>query len=312
MPSHSVTVQMIEVYQARKPRETHSALDKLPGGGDFIDMVETVAEACRVDQHLLKRDEQQQYAYVAEHKRFGRSLFLAFEVGYYGEPGSVVDSTSGKRVYRRRAVDANLTRTRSLILVPPAGKVALMFNEMVQMVSGGSRFLAHFHSRWSKERPEHTLQTASVVEGEAWLNDANVTEVEALVYNWSPDSSDQDLPVKAQLRQSLTPPRGVPYLNPALWARLRRDADVRREIFGFRDGIEIDQVRVEVEHEGRRKTFEIDDAKTPAIRHLLSGPGEPAKSDEEFRRVCYELAMLDIYPRVGGEWQTDWESDKKP
>ena len=136
-----------------------------------------------------------------------------------------------------------------------------------------------------------------------------MTAVDAVLYGWSFDAADDGIPADVGvLEHTLRPQRGESYLSQFLWNKIRTKEVTGGRLLGFPDDVQPDKISVQLQNSGRHKSFEVGNESTPPVSYLLSENGQAALSDQDFIAECLEYATEDIFPRVGAEWQTAWNT----
>lgn len=146
-------------------------------GEDLLDIFETWAKSLNTsDTH---NEERQTWVSVAAVVRYApRVIMLDLRVGAYGEPGDLVDISTGSPVGQIEDHQAPTGENRAMLFVPERGERAHFLSEESSRGSAGGRILSLFKKHFSQYTDQITMVTAPVTEGEAWREAAMLTEVE--------------------------------------------------------------------------------------------------------------------------------------
>lgn len=174
-----LTVSELTFHQKFKRNPASFAPADLDGE-DLLDIFETWAKSLNTsDTH---NEERQTWVSVAEVVRYAsRVLMLDLRVGAYGEPGDLVDISTGNPVGQIEDHQAPTGENRAMLFVPERGERAHFLSEESSRGSAGGRILSLFKKHFSQYTDQITMVTAPVTEGEAWREAAKLTEVEVRV-----------------------------------------------------------------------------------------------------------------------------------
>lgn len=316
MPKRSLTVMHLRAFpkHQRRTKGGHE-LANLPGGRDLLPLYVAFVEHLREHPDELRTESNSQYGSIETFHLSHRMLFIKCSTGNFGETGAkAVDAYTHEVGHTLTDTEASVLPTRSLLLVPPVGESALLLVERAGLAASGSRLHRLFEREtWPDNYSDVTLLSEPILETEAWLEGANLTAVDAVLYGWSPDPADAGIPSDiGVLEHSLRPKRGSGFLPQVLWSQIRKKEITPGRLLGFPDGVEPNKITVQLTNSGRRKSFEVGKESTPPVSYLLSDNGQPALTDDAFIAECLEYAKDDLFPRVGGEWQTAWNTAPPP
>lgn len=273
-------------------------------GEDLLDVFDTWVHGIDVSQtHNEKR---QTWVSVKSVVRYApRVVLLDLLVGAYGEPGEVVDTSTGKPVGQIEDHEAPTGQNRALLFVPERGERAYFLSEESSRGSAGGRILRLFKSHFSQLTDRITMETSTVSEGEAWREAAELTEVEVRVTGKSSDVAD-GLTVKVGRISYIARPERKQRFPGSLLDALRR-TDVAAEVVSVNELPEDHDVFVTMTRDGRSKKFQLGTEVTPAIRELLNDSDRDPLTTATLVETCTEK-VRELSERTGGEWHTAWST----
>lgn len=282
MGRRTLAARSLEFHRRRRPDESFAPADL--GGVDLLDAFE--AWCGDLQPHELHDPANNLWVLVRDVGRDGRNLLASVEVGSYGEAGSVVDADSGDVLMSLSENQAPTGLTRAVLHVPPHGETALFFIEYSGRGSGGSRLLRAFASHWANTS-DFTMVDRAVTEAEAWVEAAELREVEVRVREASSDIADPANETKGIFSHVLRAPRNK-VLRRDLLQDLRAHPHRAAKTVGLSEMPEHSEVLVTLRNrEGRQKKFVLGEVDgLPAMREELNGPGEPKLSDARLLGVC--------------------------
>lgn len=271
-------------------------------GEDLLDIFETWARGLDISQ--THHQERQTWVSIAEITRYAaRVILLDLRVGAYGEPGEVVDTSTGNSVGHIQGHQAPTGQNRALLFVPERGERAYFLSEESSRGSAGGRLLRLFKAHFSQYTSQITMNTSAVSENEAWQEAAELTEVEVRVTGKSADIAD-GLNVKVGKISHIAKPEKKQHFPSKLLGALHR-TEIAAEVVAVDDLPEEHDVFVTMTRDGRTKKFQLGTEGTPKIRQLLNDSGEDPLSTAELVDICAEK-VSDLAGRVGGEWDSAW------
>ncbi|ORL11664.1 hypothetical protein A6I85_17255 [Prescottella equi] len=242
----------------------------------------------------------------------GRTVGMSFEVGQFGEEGTLTDVTTMTESGKFTKNDARSVTTQSVMLLPPRGTSALVFIERAQGRSGVVRVLDLFAEKFRRAYPDYILETESIVETEAWLKHAQVTRISAHAIKKSSDKAG-NLPSSkpvvtepvGELAHTLVPMRGKKFIARSIYDRLTAGALKPGQLLAFNDDEEASAVEITMSYNNQTKTFILGREKSPSLSLQITRPGEDAWDLNKFCNFAFDRAG-DLFKRLKLEWsETD-------
>lgn len=296
-----LTVSELTFHQKyRRNPETFAPADL--AGKDLLEIFETWAASLNsTDTH---NEERQTWVSIAEVAQYApRVLLLDLRVGAYGEPGEVVDTSTGAPVGQIENHQAPTGQNRAMLFVPERGERAYFFSEESSRGSAGGRILTLFKKHFSSYTNKITMEMARVTESEAWQEAAKLTEIEVRVMGKSAHLED-GLDVKVGKVSYIAKPEKRGFFSGKLLDKLHH-AEVAAKVVAVADLPEDRDVFVTMKRDGREKKFQLGSEGAPAIREVLNDSGEEALGTDELMNRCTEKAY-DLATRTGEEWDAAW------
>ncbi|BBZ80038.1 hypothetical protein MANY_53750 [Mycolicibacterium anyangense] len=266
------------------------------------------AFAAEVTPAQLHNSANESYAAVVGDEPLGRSLTLAVEVGRYGEEGRFIDTTTLMERGKFEKTDAIQVVTHGVLILPKDATSALLFLERANNQCGVIRLLELFKKRFVLAYPDLLLEADAVIEGEAWLESAQLVRVSAYRRHKESDKADNFVGAQApkfagDLTHSLVPGIGMKSLPRSLFDGLRGGSIKVGELLGFEEGENESEAEVTLEGNGKRKTFIIGRERRPSVSYPLSGHNEDAWPAEKIRNLVFRREYApDLFDRIGIEW----------
>ena len=133
-----------------------------------------------------------------------------------------------------------------------------------------------------------TLHIERAMNGEEWL--ATKAELEKVIVKQRVKSTDyatdSSSPVRAgQIRVEYGPVKGQRYF-PGLFAKIRNKKLNPRDLIAL-GRVEDEKVQLVLgDSEGRTRTMDVDNLRSPYLLEVISEPEEPALTDEQFARLA--------------------------
>ena len=291
-------------FHERLKRNPASFAPAALNGEDLLDVFESWAQALSTED--THNQERQTWVSVAEVVRYAtRVVLLDLRVGAYGEPGEIVDTSTGNPITRIEDHQAPTGQNRALLLVPKHGERAYFLAEESSRGSAGGRILALFKKHFSRYTDRITMVTKTVTEGEAWAEAAELSEVEVRVLGRSADIAD-GLDVRVGKVSYVARPTRRGRFPGRLLGELHREEALQR-IVQVPHIPEDHEVFVTMVRDGRTKKFQLGSEGAPAIRELLNDSGEEALTTEALVQTCADK-VKDLARRTGGDWDSAWST----
>ncbi len=296
-----LTVSELTFHRKRKRNPASFAPADLDGE-DLLDLFASWAEGLATsDTHDKKR---QTWVSVEEVVRYApRVIMLGLRVGAYGEPGELVNTSTGAHDGQIKGHQAPTGENRAMLFVPERGERAYFLSEESSRGSAGGRILRLFKMHFAKYTEQITMKTALVTEDEVWREAAELTEVEVRVTGKSADVAD-NLKVKVgRLSYVARPEKGRRF--PRKLLKKLQLANVAAQVVSVDELPEDHDVFVTMERDGRRKKFQLGTEGTPAIREVLNDSNEDVLDVDELADRCTRR-VRNLLSRTGDEWPATW------
>lgn len=271
-------------------------------GEDLLQLFEKWArELSPTDTHNEKHQTWVSIASIVNYAP--RVIILNLQVGAYGEPGEIVDTSTGKSVGQIDGHQAPTGENRTMLFVPEHGEHAYFLSEESSRGSAGRRILQLFKTHFSNYTNQITMEALPVTEGEVWRDAAKLKEVEVRVKGKSSDIAD-GLTVTTGKVSYIARPEKRAVFSTKLLKELRRPS-VAAKVVSVDELPEKHDVFVTMERDGRTKKFQLGSGGTPAIREVLNDSNEDSLDTHELIDRCTER-VIDLASRTGGEWDKAW------
>ncbi|MFD4922043.1 hypothetical protein ACFWNE_12095 [Streptomyces goshikiensis] len=269
------------------------------------DLLETYSQF--LDENLKgsgkKIDKGERYLRLKDSEVDFRTLWFTVEAGRYGVPGKIVETDTGVDAYDIDVDDAASYPLRQALIVPNSGEYALWATELVGHTSAlsglSSSFRDWFRQKYDSERL--MLEINHFQDTNSWnefIGRASLNEITYVVHQQDSDRSVgnrvQEHKVRAARRSRLP----SPWIKLALAQNLPADT-----VFSTREMPEADQIRMQIESDGRQRTIVVGHD-LPRFMYEIDG-GSGAPSDEVFRSgVLSEVGASMEYMHVDRRtWQ---------
>jgi hypothetical protein len=304
MPRHSATAISFRYGERYQKGAPDCDLRSLPDETDFFDL------AIEAWAGVTGKDRKREKVYdIADPIIRGRVALLKGRIGHYGQPARIRNIDDDKVVTEHEGNLVNEPEARLVLAVPNTRPClrAYMVVEIIQEGSLKQPYLATLRELWNMKFPDFTLKVDNVAESEAWLETAEMTQIEIKYLDQQADIADNGDDTIAGIVTSVLKPQKNKYFPKRALKLLRDNKKLAGRLVGRSDDSEEpDSISVTMEGGGRTKTFAIDQERTPMARWLFSDYGMPALSDDAHIRRCIQ-EVNDIMERVGGRWDTSWE-----
>jgi hypothetical protein len=246
----------------------------------------------------------------------GRVVEFATETGAYGEKGRVLNNNS-KNDHEFGEDDSILVITHGVLVSPAGAHTAILFREVSAMRCGAKRVLDIFIDSMKSHFPDLVFQVSSVTESEAWINAANLLEVNMEIIKTPSDRADADKPKKSfhKLSLSISPNDSKRYLNKGIIKSIRSKKRPPQGIVELPEGMGVDTTYVTLAKDNRKRKFEINDMSTPPLMRVLSDHDEDAPTPARIRQIALGEAK-ELFERLGENWSEKqsfekWSEDQK-
>lgn len=236
-----------------------------------------------------------------------RVTIVELSVGSTGETGEVVNSETGESEFQLTAEHAPTGLTRVVLLVPETGQSAFFMSETSRRGSGGTRLRRLFESYVTRQFKLIKMDSETVSEGEAWVEHANLKEVELRVEGRAVDIAD-GLDVEVGAFSHIARPKRRAFFQKDLIGELARDKRAARAVVGLPTNVGSDRedVYVTLADGARQKKFLVDGGGAPSFRLVLNQDGQSPLTDIELVDICVSQ-LSELSGRTGRiEWNARW------
>ncbi|WEO96215.1 hypothetical protein A6P39_020460 [Streptomyces sp. FXJ1.172] len=248
-------------------------------------------------------DKSEKYLRLKDSEVDFRTMWFTVETGSYGVTGKVVATNTGTDSYDIQTTDAASYPVRQALVVPMVGDCALWATESVGHTSAFGGLCASF-KEWLREKfdtERYVVEFNHFQDTNAWnefIDRSSLKEITYVVHQQDADgavgSRIQEHRVKAVRRRRLP----SAWIKQAMEKRLPSDT-----VFSVRVP-EADEVRMQIESEGRSRTIVVDH-ELPRFMYELGDASSGTPTDETFRSaVLSEVgASLDYMHVSRRTWQ---------
>lgn len=301
-----LTVSELTFHQKYKRQPGTYAPSDL-NGEDLLDVFHTWVTGLDVsDTHNKDR---KTWISVASADRWApRVEVVELRVGAYGEAGELVDINTGAPIGKIEDNQAPTGQNRALLFVPECGESAFFLAEGSARGSAGGHILRLFKKHFSSYTSKITMETAPVIESEAWAEAAELTEVEIRVKGRARDVAD-GLSVNVGKVSHIARPEKKHRFPGKLLKSLHKEQVLKR-IVSVPDLPHEREVFVTLVHDGRTKKLLLGTEGAPAIRELLNDVGEDTLDTATLVQRSAER-VSDLCKRKGGVWDAAWSSPSR-
>lgn len=187
MPHHSATAVSFRYGERRRQEAPDCDLRSLPDETDFFDL------AIEAWAGVTGKDREREKVYdIANPVVRGRVALLKVRIGHYGEPARIRNIDDDKVVTEHQGNLVNEPEVRLVLAVPDTHPClrAYMVVEIIQEGSLKQPYLAALRELWNMKFPEFTLKVDNIAESEAWLETAEMTQIEVKYLDQQADIAD--------------------------------------------------------------------------------------------------------------------------
>jgi hypothetical protein len=305
MPKRTVGLETLQVRANHNRRQLLSTLDDIDG----IDLLQYFrAWADKVNPNEMVDHQRGRYLTITNVVPHGRSVVVEAESGYFGDPGKTIDVDTHQVAHERTSGQSATIMTRLMLMVPPGSTTGVFVIERQGLIGAGRRIITAFTRALMTRFPTYSFDSDTVLESAAWADGAELLSIKAVAYQVPVDIGDGIAPEArplGRLEQVLEPERGRDFLPNALYRKLRDRSLQSSDFMGFQGNIEVDETFVTVTRGGRRKTFNLEQEKVPAIRILITDEGEQALTLTPFLRRCQD-EVQDYFEGMELSWDEAW------
>lgn len=315
MPRRNLTATKIWVHRRRRPDKIIK-LDVIVDADqvthDYLLLFNGFAQ--EVTPHHLQDTVKEQWTAVAEISyHTGRTLLITTESGKYGENGVGVNIQTGQTSFNYDSEHSIQVVTHGMLIVPSGASYGILFQERSNGRCGAGRVHEVFIEAFQKRFPDLLVKTASFLESEAWLEAAELKEIEVEITKPSKDEADFDIPglSNATFSYNIGPSKGQKTLPRRLYDQLFGKNIKPGQLVNLSKGEETGKVFVTLAKDGKQKSFELHNENAPIASILLTDHGESALTANIIRNRCLDEAS-DYFSRMGIEWHEQMATGNWP
>lgn len=232
-----------------------------------------------------------------------RMIHIEARVGPYGEPGEIIDTTTGSVQEEHDGDKANALTQRAILMVPADRGVTAFLG--LENLSGmpnplGDAIKNIISEEWDKKNGEWMLEIDTVVRGDAWIASADLAEVQLKYNHKRADFADDPTSAREGRMVAVFEPKRGDKFFPKNWfpAISAGNKGLAAAVLGFED--EPDEVLVKLGDGDQQRTFVVGKERTPSVRVLLSDHGEVRPSDLKFKEATVS-EVKDIVDRTSAD-----------
>ena len=303
---HSIYMMAVRAHPRRK-RDLSADVTTLGGEDDgvleiFRSMLAHYKDDARADLLDVTR---RRYAEVETIDCRGGWVQASIDVGDWGQAGKVRHVQTGAIEHLHDSNSAATSLVRVLLMAPPRARAAILIVEKVGIRSAGSTIQKALYKSLKGRFPSRVFEIESLVETDAWLEQARLEEMRATYYGWSADRADAGkVRPKGELI-AVIKPEGPGWLD--ILGRLRHRDIKPGQLLGLSDTLgEPDETRIRAVVDGRTKTFTLGRDGTPRITQSISDSDSPP-SDSTFRAEALKLGAEHSFRITGEEWKDEYK-----
>lgn len=305
MPRRTLTATLIWVHKRNKPDDMVNLTKIGADKSDYLHLFHGFAK--EVNEQHLHDQANEKWTKVLTVAPGGRAVLVAVQVGSYGEKGSAVNTSTGLKEFDYEEHHAIQVTTHGLLVVPPSGRKALLFQERAGNRSGAGRVHDVFIKEFQKKFSDCVVKTQPVLESEAWLAAAQLKAVHVGVTRPSSDEAEFDVPgLKDVGYEYSIVPRGIEKMLPRKLYDYLKSGKIRPgDLVHLTSEAQADTVSVTMSKDGRQKTFELGHEKEPFASILLTNHGDAPPTAGRVRERSLDEAK-EYFERVGEEWSEQY------
>jgi len=309
LPKRTLGLETLQVRPGHNRKQQLAPLDNVDG----VDLLHYFrAWAVGVDPDEMVDYQRGKYLTITDVTVAGRSVVVEAESGYFGDPGKTIDVATHEVAHERTRDQSATIMTRLMLMVPPGGTTGVFVIERQGLIGAGPRIISAFKRALVSRFSTYSFDTETVLESAAWVEGAELLAIKAVAYGVPVDIGDgvaaEARPI-GRLEQVLEPERGRDFLPNGLFRALR-DRKIRASDFmGFRGDVEVDETFVTLSRDGRKKTFNLEQERVPAIRILVTDEGEQALTRTPFLRRC-QSEVRDYFEGMELSWDESWRDSQ--
>jgi hypothetical protein len=306
LPKRTLGLETLQVRPGHNRRHLLAPLDDVNG----VDLLHYFyAWATQIDPDDMVDYQRGRYLKITGVSVVGRSVVVEAESGYFGDPGKTIDVATHTVAHERTSDQSATIMTRMMLMIPPGSVTGVFVVERQGLVGAGPRMIASFKRALMDRFPSYSFDTETVLETAAWAEGAELLSIKAVAYGVPVDIGDGVSPEArpvGRLEQVLEPERGKTFLPRGLYRALRERRVRAADFMGFRGDVEVDETFVTLSRDGRKKTFNLEQERVPAVRVLITNDGEAALSATPFLRRC-QSEVQDYFEGMELSWDESWQ-----
>ncbi|TDP94617.1 hypothetical protein EDF62_1038 [Leucobacter luti] len=303
VPLRTLTISRLVISGKRKTKDIVFPVNDFAGNdllSVFVDWIKTV------DPDSLVDNKKSYYTGIATARRKSRSVFVSGIHGRFGARGASVNVGTHQVEHEFEEDHAPTLETRFVFSAPKGADFAVFAIERQSNSGSGVALAEAFKRHLMTTFNEFSFDLDTYQQSNAWLQNADILSVTAVEYRmpFDPAKGITPIPVLGQLETKFRPLKGKKHLPNTILPQLQQSGLSPDAVFTIPAPGE-GEIRVEVEHDGQKKTYAINHEKTPVFRYVLNEDMTPPLTDSEFIREC-RTQVEDCYLSFGLTWEAAW------
>lgn len=290
MPKRTIVAYRLGYYQRglnENDRELFK-LNEITRDATFGDLVRQCWTEDEFQVHEKK--EISRRVTVLEPITIGRTLILKAEAGEFGEPGQIIDSSTGKLIHNDiDGTAAKMGELRIGFLTPDPDA-----HEAFAIVEGsrnGGNLKEPFESMMRKrvrEAGKYTLHIERTLSADEWLQtQAELKKIVVRQTRPTHDEFDDVMGSQSRYTIAVQPEKGAGSFGERIKRGLLNQKIRVRDIVDIAE-VEDEEVLVEMSDGKRTKLMDVNNLRSPFLLEVISKDGEPPVSDERFAQIVEE------------------------
>lgn len=320
MVRRTISYYMFDLHPRK--RKNYDVARSVGDVGSGRSVIPYLVDFLQCKQGKILRDEHKKDVVgIRSFKHHGRSVLINAVTGPFGEKTQVINVLSGRVVKDIEEDESPAKEARILFCCPKNAQFAVVG---VESVDGRDalQVIKEFAKGLRRLFDDCVCPIKAIAESESWLENASLKQLSVVTKTPKPiilEDGVPDQPVSEEfgcLACVITPPKGKKFLGRTFYEDLQARKRSGNGLLTLPDVLEhksLEDLVIETTIEGqdgRTKTILLGDAKTPAIREILSNHGEPRPDDEHFRMRVLD-SVFNKYSAVGIRLKEKWDESEK-
>lgn len=320
MVRRTISYYMFDLHPRK--RKNYDVARSVGGVGSGRSVIPYLVDFLQCKQGKILRDEHKKDVVgIRSFKHYGCSVLINAVTGPFGEKTQVINVLSGRVVKDIEEDESPAKEARILFCCPKNAQFAVVG---VESVDGRDalQVIKEFAKGLRRLFDDCVCPIKAIAESESWLENASLKQLSVVTKTPKPiilEDGVPDQPVSEEfgcLACVITPPKGKKFLGRTFYEDLQARKRSGNGLLTLPDVLEhksLEDLVIETTIEGqdgRTKTILLGDAKTPAIREILSNHGEPRPDDEHFRMRVLD-SVFNKYSAVGIRLKEKWDESEK-